>query len=349
MPRSIVGFALVCACGILGCGGGSDSGQAGGSGAPAPPKAVKLVGFDMSPPLVQALREGRIQGLVLQNPFQMGRLSVEAAVKALEGQAVEPVVSTGETLLTPSNLEDPAVQSLLKTPKVEHSEDASLAGAKSKKWRVMVIPKGTTHEHWKSVHAGAADKAKELGSVEIIWQGPTKEDDRTDQIKLVQSAVASRVDAIVIAPLDSKALVGPIESAVAAGIPVVLIDSGLESKQPVSYVATDNHHGGVLAARCLAESLGGKGRIILMRYAVGSKSTDEREQGFIETIEKEFPAITFLDKDQYAGATSDQAQRVAQALATKYRGQVDGIFCPNESSTLGMLRALKDAGMLEAR
>lgn len=345
----VAAIAVVSVVGLGGCVGGSGPAADSGPGPSAGVKTVKLVGFDMSPPLVQALKEGKIQGLVLQDPFRMGWLSVEAAAKALEGETVKAVVPTGETLLTPANLEDPAVQALLNTPKADHSENASLSGPKTKKWRVIVIPKGTTHEHWKSVHAGAVAKAKELGSVEIIWQGPTKEDDRTDQIKLVQSAVASKVDAIVLAPLDAKALAAPAEAAVAAGIPVVIIDSGLDSTKPVSYVATDNYHGGVLAARRLGELLEGRGKIILMRYAVGSKSTEEREQGFTDTMEKEFPEVTFLDKDQYAGATSDAAQRVAQALATKYRGQVDGIFCPNESSTLGMLRALKDAGMLESR
>jgi ribose transport system substrate-binding protein len=310
---------------------------------------VQFVGFDCSPPLVQALREGRIQGLVLQNPFRMGYLGVETLAKHLNGETVEPVISTGETLVTLENIDTPEVQALLNVAKVEHTQDANLSGPKRKTWRVMIIPKGTTHEHWKAVHAGASAAAAKLGHIEIIWQGPVKEDDRTEQIKLVQSAVASRVDGLVIAPLDAEALVAPIERAMNGGIPVVIIDSGLNSKKPISYVATDNYNGGVLAARRLGERLGGRGNIILLRYSVGSKSTEEREQGFLDTIAKEFPNLVFLDKDQYAGATSDQAQRVAQTLTTKYRGQVEGIFCPNESSTLGMLRALKDAGMLAGR
>jgi ribose transport system substrate-binding protein len=209
----------------------------------------------------------------------------------------------------------------------------------------MMIPKGTTHEHWRTVHAGAVKAAEELGDVEIVWQGSQKEDDRTEQIKLVQSAVAARVDGIILAPLDSKALVAPVEEAIAAGIPVVIFDSALESTKPISYVATDNYRGGVLAAERLAERLKGKGKVIMMRYAVGSAATEEREQGFLDTI-KASPDIAIISDDQYAGATSDSAQRTAQSLVTRFRGQVDGVFCPNESSTAGMLRALEDAGML---
>ena len=124
----------------------------------------------------------------------------------------------------------------------------------------MVIPKGTTHEFWQSVHAGASKAAEELGDVEIIWQGPTREDDRTEQIKLVQNAVASGVDGIVLAPLDARALVEPVEQAIAKGIAVVIIDSALESDKVASFVATDNYHGGVLAARRLGELLKGEGQ-----------------------------------------------------------------------------------------
>jgi ribose transport system substrate-binding protein len=237
----------------------------------------------------------------------------------------------------------------LNPPKAENRSDAGSQASGTKKWRVMVIPKGTTHEFWKTIHAGALKAANELGNVEVIWQGPLKEDDRTQQIDLMRSAVASGVDGIVLAPLDAKALVDPVEQAVAKGIPVLIFDSGIQTKKMVSYVATNNYNGGVLAAERLGKLLNGEGRIILLRYAVGSESTEQREKGFVDTIAKNFPKITYLSDDQYAGATSDSAQRISQNLVTRYRGQIDGIFCPNESSTLGMLRALEGAGLLAAR
>ena len=324
------------------------SGCGGSHSAPAPAasRTVKFVGFDCSPPLVEALRSGELQGVVVQDPFRMGREAVKAVVAALEKKPVEAKVSTGETLVTRENMDSESVRPLLNAPKVLHSADRSSSGTKAKTWRVMVIPKGTSHEHWKSVHAGAAKAAEELENVEIIWQGPQKEDDRVEQIKLVQNAVAAKFNGIVLAPLDAKALVAPVEKAAEAGIPVVIIDSGLDSPKIVSYVATDNYHGGVLAAERLAELLKGQGRIILMRYAVGSESTEQREKGFTDTIAK-FPGITYLSKDEYAGATSDSAQKTAQNLITKHRGEVDGVFCPNESSTSGMLRVLRDQGLLE--
>ena len=353
MWRTLLNDLIFIGLSALVCGGCGDSAQdqplPGTTTPGVATKRVKFVGFDASPPLVESLKRGKLQGLVVQNPLRMGELGLKAAVAALEKQAVEPRVSTGETLVTPDNMTSSEVMPLLNPPKTDHAANANASGSRSKKWRVMVIPKGTTHEFWKTIHAGALKAAEELGNVEVIWQGPQKEDDRSLQIQYVQSAVATGVDALVLAPLDAKALKSAVEGAVAKGIPVVIIDSSLESDKPVSYVATDNYHGGVLAAERLGELLNGEGKIILMRYAVGSASTDEREKGFTDTISKTFPRITYLSNDQYAGATADQAQKVAQSLITRFRGQVDGVFCPNESSTLGMLRALDAAGMLESK
>ena len=204
------------------------------------------------------MRQGKIQGLVVQNPLRMGELSVKTMVKHLEKQPVEPKVSTGETLVTPENMNDPEIAKLIHPPQVENTSGSSLSGAKSKKWRVIVIPKGTTHEFWKTLHAGTLKAADELGNVDVIWQGPQKEDDRVQQIQLVQNAIAAGVDGIVLAPLDAQALVEPVEAAVAKGIPVVIFDSALESTKIVSYVATNNYHGGVLAAQRLGELLEGR-------------------------------------------------------------------------------------------
>jgi ribose transport system substrate-binding protein len=331
-----------------GCGGTSEGVKSSSPADPGSVRPVIFIGFDTSQPLVSALQQGKMQGLVVQNPYKMGEFGVKTLVASLEKKEIPSKVSTGETLVTPENREEPEIARLLDPPHVDNRSDVGTPGEK-KKWRVMVIPKGSSHVFWTSVHAGALKAADELGNVEVIWQGPQKEDERSTQIQLVQSAIATGVDGIVLAPLDSKALVKPVEEAIARGIPVVIIDSALESHKVASYVATDNYHGGVLAARRMGELLKGEGKIILLRYAVGSASTEERERGFLETIAQEFPRITFLSNNEYAGATSELAQQKAQNLATRYRGKVDGVFCPNESSTTGMLRALEGAGMLAGR
>jgi ribose transport system substrate-binding protein len=207
---------------------------------------------------------------------------------------------------------------------------------------IAVIPKGTTHIFWKSVHAGAEKAAQELG-VTVSWQGPQKEDDRGMQIQVVQNFISRNVDAIVLAPLDETALVRPVEAAVTRDIPVVIIDSDLKSDAHTSFVATDNRAGGRLAAERMAALLDSTGNVLVMRYAEGSASTTRREQGFIEHLQHIAPDITLVSTGQYGGVTAESAMQTAQNLLNKY-DELQGIFCPYESTVFGMLRALQTAG-----
>ncbi|MDI6697635.1 MAG: substrate-binding domain-containing protein [Candidatus Saccharicenans sp.] len=223
------------------------------------------------------------------------------------------------------------------------SGDRPADNSAARTYQIAVIPKGTTHEFWKAVQAGAVKAGQELG-VEIFWKGPQKEDDRAQQITVVEDFINRRVDGIVLAPLDDRAMMRPVDEAMREGIPVVIMDSNLQGDNYISFVATDNYQGGVLAARRLAEVLGGKGKIFLIRYLEGSASTTFREQGFLETITGEYPGIELLVRDQFAGTTTESAYQLTENLLSRYP-QVEGIFAPNESSTFGALRALQHFGL----
>lgn len=215
--------------------------------------------------------------------------------------------------------------------------------------RIAVIPKGATHEHWKRVRVGAEKAAAEFTAagtrVEVIWKGPLREDDREQQVQVVEGFISEGVSGIVLAPLDSRALLRPVEEAQRAGIPTVVFDSALESPNPaVSYVATDNEQGGRLAAQRMGEILEGAGTVLMLRYQEGSAATEERERGFLEEIALRFPDVHVISSDQYAGATRDTAKRASENLLNRYAAQIDGVFTPNESSTAGMLLALQDMG-----
>ena len=179
---------------------------------------------------------------------------------------------------------------------------------------------------------------------EVIWKGPLREDDREQQIQVVEGFAAQGISGIVLAPLDDRALVRPVADAKRAGVPTVIIDSGLQSTDFVSFVATDNRKGGSLAAERMGQLLQGKGKVLLLRYAEGSASTNEREAGFLETMKAKFPEIELVSTDQYAGATRDTAKRASENLLNRFGDEVQGIFTPNESSTAGMLLALQDIG-----
>lgn len=223
---------------------------------------------------------------------------------------------------------------------------ATADSAAPKALRIAVIPKGTTHEFWKSIHAGAVKASRELG-VEIIWKGPLKEDDLKSQIDLVQTFTAQGVSGIVLAPLNDKGLESAVKGAVRSGVPVVIIDSALKGEQHTSFVATDNHAAGRLAGEGLAKALGERGKVILLRYQEGSASTQKREQGFVEAI-GEHSGLELVSDNRYGGATTESAFQAAENLLLAHQaadGGVDGVFCPNESTTFGMLLALQKTGL----
>ena len=213
----------------------------------------------------------------------------------------------------------------------------------AKKHRIAVVPKGTAHEFWKSIHAGAQRAADERG-VEIIWKGPQVENDTAGQIDTVRTFITKEVDGICLAPNHSQSLMEVVDEANASNIPVVIFDSGLAAGAKfLSYVATDNFHGGQLAAQTLAKAIDEKGDVVLLRYRAGSESTEQREEGFLAEI-KNYPKINVVSSDQYGEATTQQALEKSTQLLLKYGDRIQGIFAVNESNCNGMLEALKNSG-----
>jgi ribose transport system substrate-binding protein len=213
--------------------------------------------------------------------------------------------------------------------------------------RIVVIPKGTTHAFWQAIHAGAVKAAQERGDVEIIWEGPAREDQRQEQQNIVERFTSEGVSAIVLAPCDRQTLVAPVAAALKKGIPVVIIDSGLEdapaitdSEKYLGYIATDNTEGGKKAGERMRDLLTGKERatVLMMRYQAGSESTEQREAGFEKQLQLD-PRLKLVIAEDFAGATVDSAQKAAERVLANFP-DLDGIFTPNESSTTGLLQAL---------
>jgi ribose transport system substrate-binding protein len=207
---------------------------------------------------------------------------------------------------------------------------------------IAVIPKGVSHFFWQSVHAGAEAAAKET-NVEIMWKGPAQETDYTGQINIVEDAINRRVDGIVLAPTHRDALVPIVERAQREKIPVAIFDSGIGTENYISYIATDNRQGGAQAADRLAQRLGGKGRVAILGVKAGSVSTDEREQGFQETIKQKYPGIEIV---AFQYGESDRARSLDRAtdILTAHP-ELDGFFASNESSTVGAVQAIKQKGL----
>jgi ribose transport system substrate-binding protein len=211
---------------------------------------------------------------------------------------------------------------------------------RSAKKRIAVIPMGRSHVYWVSAHAGAV-KASREDNVEIIWNGPSTESDFSGQLQIVENMINQHVDAICLAPIDRKALANSVDRAAAAGIPVLIWDSPVDSKNFVSQVATDNYAAGQLAAERMGEILKGKGKIVEVACQPGSASTMAREQGFEDKIKQSFPDIKIVDK-RYGMADVAKSMTVAENMLTAFP-DLEAMFGSNESSTVGAARALTSA------
>lgn len=231
------------------------------------------------------------------------------------------------------------------TPKTD-ADGGGGGGAAPARLKIAVIPKGTTHEFWKSVHAGAVKASKEV-DVDIVWKGPLKEDDLKAQVDVVNTFVAQGVNGIVLAPLNDSALRAPVKAAKDAKIPTVIFDSDLQGDDHVSFVATDNEAAGKIAGEEMKRLLGAKGNVVVLRYQEGSASTHNREKGFLDAV-KAAPDLKVVSENQYGGATTETAMKAGESLLLAQKaasGSVQGVFTPNESTTFGMLLAIRKSNL----
>ncbi len=211
-----------------------------------------------------------------------------------------------------------------------------------KKPVIAVIPKGVSHFFWLSVKAGADAAGKDL-NVTIDWQGPASETDYARQISIVEDFINRRVDGIVLAPSHGESLVPYVDRAMKSGIPVTIFDSGIKTENYVSYVATDNYKGGVVAAERMGEKLGGKGRVAILGVKQGSVSTDERENGFKETLAKKYPNIKIVQHLYGEANMALSLDRATDILTAN--SDLNGLFASNESSIVGAVRAVRQKNM----
>ena len=206
---------------------------------------------------------------------------------------------------------------------------------------VGVVPKGANHIFWRTVHAGALAAAEEY-DLEVVWNAPRIEIDSARQISIVENLIARRVDGIVLAPVDEEALVAVVERAADSDIPVSIFDSGIKTDKIISFVATDNYHAGVMAGRRMGRILNGRGKVGVIGFMPGSASTMAREAGFNETLAREFPMIENVGVRH---PMADRAKALAEAenMMTAHP-DLDALFADNESSTEGVVRAVKQRG-----
>jgi ribose transport system substrate-binding protein len=230
--------------------------------------------------------------------------------------------------------------------KSDESQSPSVPPTAKAQYTIAVIPKGTTHIYWQSVKAGAEAAGKEF-NCNILWNGPERETDRERQIQIVEDFIVQKVDGVVLAPLDKDALVPSVEKLAGLKIPTAIIDSAVATSNYVTFAATDNYHGGVLAAERMGKILDGKGNVIVLKYVPGSASTTDRENGFIDTIGKEFPNMKIVDS-KYGQDTVETALQAAEDMLTRNK-DVQGFYACNAPTAVAALQALQSQNRPEIK
>jgi ribose transport system substrate-binding protein len=210
------------------------------------------------------------------------------------------------------------------------------------KRQIAVIPKGTAHVFWQTVHAGAL-AAGEQYNVEILWNGPPSETEYSRQIQIMDSMIARHVDGIALAATDRNALNASIDRAASQKIPVAIFDSGVDTKNFQTFVATDNYEGGRAAARTLAALIGGKGPVAMVKNAPGSLSTMDRERGFKDVIKSDFPKIKIV-AEQYSMSDRAKALAATENILTAHE-DLAGIFASAEPASVAAGQGLKSRYM----
>ncbi len=207
---------------------------------------------------------------------------------------------------------------------------------------VGVVPKGTNHIFWQTIHAGAI-KAGEEFDFEVLWNAPQLEIDASRQISIVENLIARQVSGIVLAPVDEEALVAVVERAADNGIPVAIFDSSIKTDKIVTFVATDNYQAGRMAGERMGRILGGQGQVGIIGFMPGSASTMKREQGFLDEVKENYPGIEVVGDVRFNMADRAKAMAEAENLMTAYPN-LAGLFADNESSVDGTVRAVKQRG-----
>lgn len=208
--------------------------------------------------------------------------------------------------------------------------------------KILVSPKGLVLSFWVSVKQGAEAAGKEFGA-DIIWKGPSLETDIAAQISIVEDNINKKVDAIVIAACDAEALIPVLQKADAAGIPVITIDSNINSDLPKSFVATNSVAAAEKAADVLAELLGGEGEVAMIPFVPGATTNIEREKGFLDIGLPKYPGLELVAK-QYSQTEVARAVAVTEDILTAHPN-LKGIFAANESGTVGCAQALRSRGL----
>ncbi len=211
---------------------------------------------------------------------------------------------------------------------------------------VGLVMKSLANEFFQNMMIGAEEHAKARGDYTLVAVGMQNETDFESQINAVENFITQGVDAIVIAPADSRAMVRPMKRAVEAGITVVNFDVALDAEAKkqqgleLAFVGPDNRGGAKLAGDALGKALGAGGKVVIIEGNPGADNANERRLGFEASVAEY--KLDLLDS-RTAYWETEQANQVFSAMLTA-NPDIQGVMAANDSMALGVVKALESAG-----
>lgn len=206
---------------------------------------------------------------------------------------------------------------------------------------IPIIAKGLQFHYWDAVQRGAERAARDY-NVEATLEGPREETQVQEQLDAIEKALARNPQAMVLSAIDSQVVRPYLESAQRVGIPVIGIDSGVDSPIVRTTVATDNYGAGSLAAEKMAELLGETGQVAMIIHDDTSQVAIDRRDGFVDTITQRYPGMEVVTV-KYGRGEPDRSAELAKEIIEQYPG-IQGLFGGNEGSAHGIIRAIREVG-----
>jgi ABC-type sugar transport system substrate-binding protein len=291
---------------------------------------VVLLGYDALPESLDQVRDGGVTGTVEQFPGGQSRGALNIMVAFLR-DGTKP--AQHDNYLTPKMITRDNFSEAERIGEVPAIEPGS-------KGKIVFIPKSTDVSYWLWVKSGVETRAALLG-YSTDYQGVPREIDIAQQADLVRNVASTKPVGIVMAATDAKALVQPVEEAIAAGVPVVMVDSGVDSDKPYAYIATDNLGAAAEGADIVAKLVGEKGKVANLGILAGSVTGRERDEGFLNEI-KNYPNITVLPT-QFTGCDPAKALDAATGILNANPDLV-AFYSACGPNGLGIAQAVKAAG-----
>ncbi|MGG1520048.1 substrate-binding domain-containing protein [Paenibacillus oryzisoli] len=208
---------------------------------------------------------------------------------------------------------------------------------------VEVVLRTQESEYWRTVKMGAEVAAKEF-DVTLDFRAPADEADVKGQVALLEQSVASKPDAILLAANDYKALSPAVDEAAKQHIPVVAIDSEVDTPQVRSFIGADHYEAGQQAAAQLIKWIGTTGQIAIVSNRQGDRNTELREQGLLDKL-AHYRDIQVLEK-VYGSTNRELAVQLTEEVLKNHPG-LSGIVALTENASLGAASAIQSRNLQE--